>query len=160
MKNRITFFVSLLILIVFFTGVIEGCRYSDAPVIPQDKFTPVTESDKSSSSSSFSLSNEIPEIAWNEAKEYEGIKVRVYGPVVDTRWASGSNGKPTFLNIGKPYPEKDRFTVVIWEEYRDSFSEPPEIFFSEKTVCVCGKIEKYKGIMEIEVRSPSDIEIQ
>jgi hypothetical protein len=160
LKNRITLLVSLLISIVLFTGMVDGCRSSDATVIPQEKFTPVRETDKSSSSGSFSPGNEIPEIAWNEAKKYEGIKAKVCGPVVDTMWASGSNGKPTFLNIGKPYPEKDRFTVVIWEEYRDNFPEPPEIFYSEKMVRVYGKIKNYKGAMEIEVRSPSEIEIQ
>ena len=102
----------------------------------------------------------IPEIQWNEACNYIDAEVIVYGPVVDSKWASGSNGKPTFLNIGKPYPDPDRFTVVIWEEYRNNFPEPPEEYYLGKTVCVTGFIDEYNNSYQVELRSPSKIEIK
>lgn len=137
-----------------------GCRLYNEPALSTENISPVEEINESVPSGSLQENDGFPSIAWNVAKKYKGVKVRICGPVVDTRWATGSKGKPTFLNIGKPYPERDRFTVIIWEEYRDTFSEPPEIFYRDKTVCVCGTIKEYNGVMEIEVRSPSDIEIQ
>ena len=52
-------------------------------------------------------------ITWDEAKYHIGERTTVCGPVVNTKYASTSKGNPTFLNIGKPYPDPDRFTVVI-----------------------------------------------
>jgi len=53
-------------------------------------------------------------VSWDRAKDHIGERITVYGAVVDTRYASSSRGRPTFLNIGKPYPDPGRFTVVIW----------------------------------------------
>ena len=99
-------------------------------------------------------------IAWHEAKNYVGERTTVCGPVVDATWASGSNGKPTFLNLGKPYPDPDRFTVVIWIQNRGNFPQAPEDYYLGKTICVTGLIIEYNGIPEIEVKYPSEIEIQ
>ena len=100
-------------------------------------------------------------IPWHKAKNYVGeIKV-VEGPVVSAKWASGSKGKPTFLNIGKPYPDPDRFTVVIWIDHRDKFVKEfpsnPETHFLDKTVRVKGLIETYKGNPQIVLSEPSKI---
>jgi len=97
-------------------------------------------------------------ISWDEAKNHIGDRITVYGPVVDTHWASGSSGKPTFLNIGKPYPDPSRFTVVIWIDNRNKFSEPPEDYYLGKTIAVTGLIEDYKGSPQIEVTTPEQIE--
>ena len=97
-------------------------------------------------------------IAWDEAKYHIGERVTVCGPVVDATWASGSNGKPTFLNLGKSYPDPDRFTVVIWIQNRSNFPQAPEDYYLGKTICVTGLITEYSGIAEIEVQYPSDIQ--
>ena len=97
-------------------------------------------------------------IAWDEAKDHIGERVTVCGPVVDATWASGSNGKPTFLNLGKPYPDPDRFTVVIWIQNRNNFPQAPEDYYLGKTICVTGLITEYSGIAEIEVQYPSEIQ--
>jgi len=99
-------------------------------------------------------------ISWSEAKYHIGERTTVCGPVVDATWASGSNGKPTFLNLGKPYPDPDRFTVVIWIQNRGNFPQAPEDYYLGKTICVTGLIIEYNGIPEIEVQYPSEIEIQ
>jgi len=97
-------------------------------------------------------------ISWSEAKYHIGERTTVCGPVVDTTWASGSNGKPTFLNLGKPYPDPDRFTVVIWIQNRSNFPQAPEDYYLGKTICVTGLITEYSGIAEIEVQYPSEIQ--
>jgi hypothetical protein len=99
-------------------------------------------------------------VNWYEAQNYIGERTTVCGPVVDATWASGSNDKPTFLNLGKPYPDPDRFTVVIWIQNRGNFPQAPEDYYLGKTICVTGLIIEYNWIPEIEVKYPSEIEIQ
>ena len=99
-------------------------------------------------------------INWYEAQNNIGERTTVCGPVVDGTWASGSSGKPTFLNLGEPYPDPDRFTVVIWIDNRGNFPQAPEDYYLDKTICVTGLIIEYNGIPEIEVQYPSEIEIQ
>lgn len=102
----------------------------------------------------------LPEgyICWYEAKEHIGDRLTVCGIVVDSHWASGSNGKPTFLNIGEPYPDPDRFTVVIWIDNRSKFPPYPEEHYLGMTVCVEGLIESYEGTAQIEATSPNQIQ--
>jgi len=82
--------------------------------------------------------------------------VTVKGPVVDTAYASSSNGRPTFLNLGRAYPDPRRFTVVIWAENRAAFGAP-ERRYRRRTICVRGLVEMYRGSAQIEARSPSQI---
>ena len=98
-------------------------------------------------------------IPWYDAQDHIGERITLCGPVVDAAWASGSNGKPTFLNLGEPYPDPDRFTVVIWIQYRSNFPQSPENYYLGKTVCVTGLVTEYGGIPQIEARLSSDIEI-
>ncbi len=97
-------------------------------------------------------------VAWDEARYHIGERTTVYGPVVDTHWASGSRGKPTFLNIGKPYPDPKRFTVVIWIQNRGNFPQAPEVYYLGKSIYVAGLIAEYKGIPQIEIKDPSQIQ--
>ena len=97
-------------------------------------------------------------MAWHEAKYHIGETTTVCGPVVDATWASGSNDKPTFLNLGNPYPDPDRFTVGIWIENRSNFAQAPEDYHLGKTICVTGLIIEYKGSPEIEAKCPSEIQ--
>jgi len=103
-------------------------------------------------------------VSWDEAKYHLGERTTVCGPVVSTYFAEGSAGKPTFLNIGKPYPDSDRFTVVIWIQNRAKFlsalPEPPEDYYLGKTICVTGLIDEYpkgSGSAQIQVTDPSQI---
>ena len=99
-------------------------------------------------------------ISGEDASNHIGERVTVYGPVVDTHYASTSNGQPTFLNIGKSYPASDRFTIVIWGSNRHKFPSSPETYYSGKTVYVTGLITTYKGAAQIEASSPSQIAVK
>jgi len=98
------------------------------------------------------------DIQWNEAKYYIGKFKTVCGTVVGTYYDVTSNGQPTFLNIGKPYPDPDRFIVIIWGEDRGKFYSPPEDYYLGKNINVIGLIMEYEGIAKIEVWRPSQIE--
>jgi len=79
---------------------------------------------------------------------------------VDAYYASRSNGTPTFLNLGEKGTSPNRFTVVIWGEYRANFDPPPEQAYRNKTICVTGRIRLYRGVPEIQVKSPAEIEAE
>ena len=97
-------------------------------------------------------------IPWNEAKYHVGERTTVYGLVVDTHYAITSSGQPTFLNLGKSYPDPSRFTVVIWGRNRTNFPSAPESYYYGKDICVTGLITTYEGIPQIEVSNPSQIQ--
>jgi endonuclease YncB( thermonuclease family) len=98
-------------------------------------------------------------ISWRDARAHTGVRGTVKGPVVGTLYASGSNRRPTFLNLGYDYPDPERVTVIIWGGNREKFRVPPEDAYAGKTICVTGLIELYRNLPEIEVSSPSQIEI-
>ena len=99
-------------------------------------------------------------ISWSQAAGYIGKTVTICGPVVGTHWAKTSKGKPTFINIGRPYPDPDRFTVIIWDSNRASFSQPPEKYYDTKTICVTGLLTQYNGMPQVEVKSPDQIVVR
>lgn len=99
-------------------------------------------------------------VSWSDAARHVGQRVEVAGPVVGTAYAASSRGQPTFLNVGRPYPDRDRFTVVIWSENRAAFDGAPEVMYRGKSICVSGTVELYQGSPQIIVRSPSQIAVQ
>ncbi len=68
-----------------------------------------------------------------------------------------ANGQPTFLNVGKDYPDPGRFTVLIWGEDRANFSTPPEDAYAGVTICVTGSVQTYEGVPEVVVHDPAAI---
>ncbi len=93
-----------------------------------------------------------------EAKDHIGEQATVCAKVASTRYAATTRGKPTFLNLDKPYPGQV-FTVLIWGENREKF-ENPEVKYGDKQICVTGKIIEYRKAPEIVVSKPQNIEVQ
>ena len=79
----------------------------------------------------------------------------VCGRVTNTHYAVKSEGQPTFLNLGEPYP-KEIFAILIWGSDRAKFGTP-ETKYKDTNVCVTGKIARYRGVMEIVATEPSQI---
>ena len=93
-----------------------------------------------------------------EAKDHIGEQATVCGKVASTRYAVTSRGKPTFLNLDKPYPSQV-FTILIWGESREKFGMPEEKY-RDKQICVTGRITEYRKAPEIVVSDPQSIEVQ
>lgn len=93
-----------------------------------------------------------------EARHHIGEEATVCGKVASTRYAPGSRGQPTFLNLEKPYPNQ-LFTAVIWVENRGKFPKPPESLYRDESICITGELSSYRGIPQIEVEEPDQIEI-
>jgi hypothetical protein len=96
-------------------------------------------------------------IPWDQADHYVGQRVTVRGPVVGSHFAPAGDGQPTFLDVGKSYPDPSRFTVVIWGRDRASFPNAPEQTYRSRTVCVTGLVDTALGSPGIEVTSPTGI---
>jgi DNA/RNA endonuclease YhcR with UshA esterase domain len=94
-----------------------------------------------------------------QAASHVGERATVCGPVVDSRYATGSKGQPTFLNFDRAY-NNHTFVVVIWESDRSKFPSNPERHYKGQDVCATGLIESYQGKPEIIVRDPSNLQIQ
>jgi len=103
---------------------------------------------------------DLETIQWDEAYQYLDQYINVCGPVVDSYFAASTDGQPTFLNLGREYPDPDRFTVLIWGSNLESFSFNPDEFYFGKSICVEGKIVEYDGMYEIVVRRPEQIEVR
>lgn len=92
-------------------------------------------------------------ISAEHAIEYVGEIRTVQGKVVDSKFASGSSGEPTFLNLCYPYGDSRRFTALIWGEDRQEFIDCvgglPEVVLLNREICVKGLIELYDGIPQI-----------
>ena len=89
-----------------------------------------------------------------EAWDHVGEDAVVCGKVVSVYYSKRSKGKPTFLNLDKPYPNS-LFTVVIWGDKRDRFENIKS--YTDRRLCFKGTIESYKERPEMVIESPSQV---
>jgi hypothetical protein len=106
-----------------------------------------------------SVSSSVDEISWSDAGNFVNQSKTVCGPVMRTTFAQTTNGQPTYLDLGRTYPDPARFSILIWGNQRANFPSAPETLYRGKTICVTGKIVTYQGTLEMEVRTPSQIQI-
>jgi hypothetical protein len=90
-----------------------------------------------------------------EAGSHIGEDATVCGIVASATYAANAPMAPTFLDLGKPYPNQI-FTAVILGNDRTKFGVP-ENSMREKTVCVTGEIFVYQGKPEIILHDPAQL---
>lgn len=132
--------VALLVVILFLVRRVGG------PGNPTPRFDPADYRD-------------APVVAADRASRHVGERARVCGTVAATRFVPGVGGEPTFLNLGRPYPEQD-FDIVIWGRHRSSFPAPPEDHYRDARLCVSGRVSEHEGVPRIEVRAPEQIRVR
>jgi hypothetical protein len=91
-----------------------------------------------------------------QAAKHIGEPAKVCGVVASAKYATRTKGQPTFLNLGKAYPNQV-FTALVWGSARGSFPYAPESLLGE-SICVEGMIVSYRSKPEIVVSRPSQIE--
>ncbi|RME85947.1 MAG: hypothetical protein D6775_01455, partial [Caldilineae bacterium] len=91
-------------------------------------------------------------VPWSQAGQYVGRRITVEGRVVDTH----DTGHITFLNFSSRH---DAFVVVIFAEDYALFPDLPASLYNGKKVWVTGEITTYKGVPQIVVHSPDQIEV-
>lgn len=107
---------------------------------------------------SFSLMAQSRHLTASEAKSHVVERATVCGTVASTHYSAKTKGSPTFLNLDQPYPNQV-FTILIWGSDRSKFGAP-ESMYANKKVCVTGAISEYRGIAEVVVENPRQIEVQ
>ena len=90
------------------------------------------------------------------AKANVGSTQTVCGLAASATYAGSSSGRPTFINLGKPYPDHS-LTIVIWGANRRHFSVPPERAYTNQRICVTGLIESFRDRPQITVIRPAQI---
>jgi hypothetical protein len=90
-----------------------------------------------------------------EAGGHIGEDATVCGVVASATYVANAPMAPTFLDLGKPYPNQI-FTVVILGNDRSKFGMP-ETSMREKNVCVTGEIFLYQGNPEIILHDPTQL---
>ncbi len=101
-------------------------------------------------------SQEPPQYTPAQVAEHIGEQAIVCGKVVSATYASRSRGRPTFLNLDKPYPDHI-FTAVIWGENRSKFDPPPDQAYRQESICVTGRIKEYRGKPQVIIDEPNQI---
>jgi len=90
-----------------------------------------------------------------QARDHVGETANVCGRVASVHYADKIRGRPTFLNLGRPYPH-EIFTAVIWGTDRAKFGEPEKLYHHRR-ICVKGFISVYRSQPDMTVRTPSQI---
>ena len=150
---------------------IEDAHTKSPSTPPPSPRTSSTSTSKSAQDSTTKSSSTVPSkplpapisqsdvISTEEASKFIGKIKTVCGEVVSCNYAAQSRGKPTFLNLDKPYPTQ-LFTIVIWGSDRNKFKDPPEVVYKGKKICVKGMIETFRGKPQIIVNDPSQLFIK
>ena len=90
-----------------------------------------------------------------EAASHVGENATVCGVVASATFAAQAMAAPTFLDLGKPYPNQS-FSAVILGSDRTKFGVP-EVSLREKQVCVTGEIFLFQGKPEIIMRDTEQL---
>jgi len=88
-----------------------------------------------------------------DAKNHIGEQATVCGQVAGERTATGSRGEPTFINLDAAYPDQI-FTILVWGDDRPNVGPLPS---EGARVCASGRIQEYRGVTEIVVRSKAQL---
>ena len=92
----------------------------------------------------------------DDAINHVGEHAAVCGFVVTAEFAKFVENQPTFLNLANRHPN-EVFTAVIWGADRHRFDYAPEQL-KGASICVTGEITMYRGIAQIIVSRPDQIE--
>lgn len=97
-------------------------------------------------------------ISGTAAREHIGAEVTVCGLVASARYVPTTAGRPTFLNIDRPYPDQT-LVVVIPGVLRERLGRPEETL-QEARVCATGVIEELSqpaGLLRIVLERVEDL---
>jgi DNA/RNA endonuclease YhcR with UshA esterase domain len=103
----------------------------------------------------WSLSAGAATLGPEDAAGHVGETATICGVVASAKFAASSRSQPTFLDLGRPYPNAP-FTAVIFGDDRSKFGTP-ETSLRGKRLCVTGQIRDYRGKPEIILNDPSQL---
>ncbi|MDO5335382.1 MAG: hypothetical protein Q4F23_04850 [Coriobacteriia bacterium] len=92
---------------------------------------------------------------WYNALKRVGQRAKLAGPVVNVYQAKDSRGMPIFVDVGSAYPGKSGFTLLIWAEDYDDFSEMLNQLGPSSWISVTGYLSSYNGRPQYDVSDGS-----
>lgn len=98
-------------------------------------------------------------IPLEDINKHVGDSITVCGKVSGIRFLENSKNTPTFMNMGASFPNQ-LLTVVLWGDVRKQFEKTPEELFTNKEVCVTGRVELYKDKLQIVLKKKDDIKLK
>lgn len=101
---------------------------------------------------------DLPYSTPDSAAACAGTFATVCGKVSGTFLNTKGTGTPTYVNMGRPYPNQP-FTAVIWGNDLYKFPYPPAQYLAGKQICVTGMVTLHKGKPQIVVDVPGQIEV-
>jgi hypothetical protein len=90
-----------------------------------------------------------------QAADHVGETTTVCGPVASATYMPQAPQSPTFLDLGKPFPNQI-FSAIIFGGDRSKFGTP-ETSTRDKSICVTGTIFLYQGKPEIILHDPKQL---
>jgi hypothetical protein len=90
-----------------------------------------------------------------EARNYMEQTKTVCGKVSSGAFFEKAPGKPTYINLGKPFPDQE-FTITILGEDVEPFNMPVKRL-REKSICVTGLIQDTQGVPVMIVTSTDQL---
>lgn len=81
----------------------------------------------------------------------------ICGTVADVHFDGNAGGQPTFVDMGRPYPDQT-LTILIWGRDRNRFNPPPESWQGDR-ICVRGVVRSYHDRPEIVAYGPGQIKL-
>ena len=92
----------------------------------------------------------------DQALRFVGKTVQVCGLVKNTLFDQNHARKVTILNLDRAYPNHI-FTIVINGKDRAKFTNPPEVYYRDKRVCVSGVVSKFNGRATMTVQNAKQL---
>jgi hypothetical protein len=96
------------------------------------------------------------EITAAEASNHVGENTSVCGLVASVHQVRRSRGKPTLIDLDKPYPGQE-FTILIWDKDRPAFGNIRSKC-NGRQVCAFGVISNYRGKPEMVLHGPDALQ--
>ena len=97
------------------------------------------------------------EIKIGDARKYVGDSVKIFSKIYGGKYLEAVKGSPTFLSLGRPYPNSD-LTIVIWDDARKLFKKVPEDYYKGALVSITGRIQMFNNNPSIIVSNPNQIQ--
>ena len=113
---------------------------------------------QSTSAAAVPINFEKGQIGTAQVKYFFGETATVCGQVVATKYKINGKSDPTYINLGKKWPETV-FTLMVFGKDRINFSYKPEEFLTDKKICVTGKVGEFNGTPQIIATDETQIQI-
>jgi len=96
---------------------------------------------------------------WRDALRLRGQTVAIAGPVAAVTYREDVRGRPTWIDIGGSFPDRDRLVLVIWGDDQAALSSTVGRVRPGQTVCAHGLVGEYRGVSQIEISSPNQMRL-